>query len=142
MAISPWGACSQSVFDPPTAFLNDVAESELASELPADFLKFAFPQNSKEIGPVDDALLLLGCQALLQQPLSTLRQRLPYLAAEATVSQHSWIGVNQFVIQPSRSVGIGLAVQFERGEKFYMDRRFAGLHPLIAEDAIQMIRRN
>lgn len=124
---------------PPAGLLSDVAKSKLPSDLTADFLQFAFPQDPKEIGPVDDAPLLLGCQALLQQPLPALRQRLPYFAPEAAISQCAWISVNQLVIQPRRAFCTGLAVQLQRGEKLHLDRRFADLHPFVAERSIQVI---
>jgi hypothetical protein len=114
-------------FYPPARFQGDVVKPQLASELPADLLQFAVSENPKEIGPVDDAPLLLRCQPLLQQPLPALRQRPSYFAAEAAVSQRTWITVNKFVVQPGRAFGTGLTVQFECGEKLHLDRRFGGL---------------
>src|SRR5690242_18227349 len=59
-------------FDPSPRFLRCVKQPKLAGELSSNLLQLALAQDSKEIGPVDDAALALSSQALLHQPLATL----------------------------------------------------------------------
>ncbi len=96
-------------------------------------------QKSKEIGAIDDPVLLHASKVWLDQPLPAPRERITHVAPEPGAARHDGRIGNELAVERGGAVGSDLEIERQDLQGLRDSRRHSSLSPLIGSHLFQVM---